>query len=191
MGVYNQSPMEKKVRDARRAAMNQQTGNAARETVARNTKTAGVKLSVAEERAAQKVLQARIKIDRGKTAARGAAIQKVQEKKAAAKRMAAATGNSQSKATAKPTPKATAKPTVKATPKSAVKPTPAPSPTSISQLKPYLRLKNPETGMMDDVRKGIFKGKSYDVDPVTKKITLNVKDTKSYIAGIKRDKASQ
>jgi len=88
-------------------------------------------------------------------------------------------------------PKATAKPAAKVTLKAAVKPTPAPSPTSISQLKPYLRLKNPETGMMDDVRKGIFKGKSYDVNPVTKKITLNVKDTKSYIAGIKRDKASQ
>jgi len=145
MGVYNKSPMDKKVSAARRAATNMKTGNAARETVDRNAKTAGVKLSVAEKRAAQKVLQARIKIDRGKTAARGAAIQKVQEKKAAAKRMAAATGNSQSKvtpkakpataskATAKPTTKATAKPTVKATPKSVVKP--APTPTSLSQLK--------------------------------------------------------
>jgi hypothetical protein len=46
-----------------------------------------------------------MKIDRGKTAARGAAIQKVQKKKAAAKRMAAATGNPQSKATPKATPK--------------------------------------------------------------------------------------
>jgi len=106
MGVYNQSPMDKKVSAARRAATNMKTGNAARETVDRNAKTAGVKLSVAEKRAAQKVLQARIKIDRGKTAARGAAIQKVQEKKAAAKRMAAATGNPQSKATPKATTKA-------------------------------------------------------------------------------------
>ena len=87
--------------------------------------------------------------------------------------------------------KATAKSAVKATAKSAVKPKPAPSPTAVSQLKPYLRVKNPETGMMSDVRKGIFNGKSYDVDPITKKITLNAKDTKSYIAGIKRDKASQ
>ena len=107
MGVYNQSPMDKKVSAARRAATNMKTGNAARETVDRNAKTAGVKLSVAEKRAAQKVLQARIKIDRGKTAARGAAIQKVQEKKAAAKRMAAATGNPQSKAASKPKPKVT------------------------------------------------------------------------------------
>ena len=96
--------LEDKVRKARRNASSMETGNAARETVDRNAKTAGVKLSVAEKRAAQKILQARMKIDRGKTAARGAAIQKVQEKKAAAKRMAAATGNSQAK------PKATKKP---------------------------------------------------------------------------------
>ncbi len=75
MGLYNNSSLDNKVRAARRAATNTKTGNAARETVDRNAKTAGVKLSVAEKRAAQKILQARMKIDRGKTAARGAAIQ--------------------------------------------------------------------------------------------------------------------
>jgi len=69
-----------------------------------------------------------------------------------------------------------------------LKPKPAPSPTAVSQLKPYLRFLNPETDRYDDIRKGIYKGKSYDVDPTTKKITLNVKDTKNYIDGLKRDK---
>jgi len=134
-----------KVRKARFNASKMETSIAANETVNRNAKTAKVRLTMAEERAATKTLKPRMQLDRSKTAARGAAIQKVQEKKAAAKRMAAATGNSQSKvttkakpataskATAKPTPKATAKPTVKATPKSVVKP--APTPTSLSQLK--------------------------------------------------------
>jgi len=59
-----------------------------------------------------------------------------------------------------------------------VKPKPAPSPTSVSQLNAYLRTANPETGRIEVVRKGTYKGKSYDVDPKTGKITLNVKDTK-------------
>ena len=85
--------LEDKVRKARNNATKIETGIAAEKTVSRNAKTAGVKLSMAEERAAKKVIQPRINLDRGKTAARGMAILKVQEKKAAAKRMAAATGN--------------------------------------------------------------------------------------------------
>ena len=82
-----------KVRKARRSATNLEASIAAGETVNRNAKTAGVRLSMAEERVAKKVLQPRIKIDRQRTAARGMAIEKVQEKKAAAKRAAAAIGN--------------------------------------------------------------------------------------------------
>ena len=86
--------LEDKVRKARRAATKSEASITAGETVNRNAKTAGVRLSMAEERAAAKVLKPRIKLDRGKTAARGMAILKVQEKKAAAKRAAAAIGNS-------------------------------------------------------------------------------------------------
>lgn len=93
MGFLSGSPMDEKVRKARINATNLETGIAASKTVDRNAKAAGVKLSMAEERAAKKVLQARMKIDRGKTAARAAGIQKIQEKKAAAKRAAAAVGN--------------------------------------------------------------------------------------------------
>jgi hypothetical protein len=96
--------LEDKVRKARRNASSMETGIAARETVSRNAKTAGVNLTMAEERKAKKFLEARMKIDRGKTAARAVGIKKMQDKKAAAKRMAAATGNSQAK------PKATKKP---------------------------------------------------------------------------------
>ena len=71
------------------------------------------------------------------------------------------------------------------------KPKPAPSPTAVSELNAYLRTANPETGRIDVVRKGTYRGKSYDVDPSTGKITLNAKDTKDYIAGMKRDKASR
>ena len=71
------------------------------------------------------------------------------------------------------------------------KPKPVPSPTAVSQLDAYLRTANPETGRIDVVRKGTYKGKSYDVNPSTGKITLNAKDTKDYIAGMKRDKASR
>jgi hypothetical protein len=85
--------LEDKVRKARRNATSMEASIAANETVSRNAKTAGVNLSMAEERKAAKVLKPRIKLDRGKTAARGMAILKTQEKKAAAKRIAAATGN--------------------------------------------------------------------------------------------------
>jgi hypothetical protein len=82
-----------KVRKARFNASSMETGIAANETVNRNAKTAGVRLSMAEERAAKKVLKPRMKLDRQRTAARGVAIEKMQEKKAAAKRAAAAIGN--------------------------------------------------------------------------------------------------
>ena len=93
MGYLSNSPINDKVRKARRNATNMEIGIAANQTVGRNAKAAGVNLSMAEERAAQKVLQSRMKIDRGKTAARAVGIEKMQEKKAAAKRAAAATGN--------------------------------------------------------------------------------------------------
>jgi hypothetical protein len=96
-----------KVRKARNNASSLETGIAASKTVDRNAKTAGVKLSMAEERAAKKVLQPRMKLDRERTAARGKAIEKMQEKKAAAKRAAAAIGYSETKK-AKPATKAKA-----------------------------------------------------------------------------------
>ena len=83
-----------KVRKARRSASSLETSIAANETVNRNAKTAGVRLSMAEERAAAKILRPRMSQDRKKTAARAVAIEKMQTKKAAAKRAAAAIGNS-------------------------------------------------------------------------------------------------
>lgn len=102
--------LDDKVRKARFNASKMETSIAAGETVNRNAKTAKVRLSMAEERAAKKVLQPRMAQDRKKTAARGVAIQKIQEKKAAAKRAAAAIGNSTT------TKKAAAKVTTKANP---------------------------------------------------------------------------
>ena len=82
-----------KVRKARNKATSLETGIAAYETVARNANTAKVRLSMAEERKAAKTLQPRMKLDRQKTAARAVGIEKMQTKKAAAKRAAAAIGN--------------------------------------------------------------------------------------------------
>jgi signal recognition particle subunit SEC65 len=100
-----------KVRAARRAATKLSVGNAADKTIQRNSETAGVKLSLGEKRTAREVLVPRIKVDRERTAARGMAIEKMQEKKAAAKRMAAAIGNAPAakKAAPKTTPKKTTK----------------------------------------------------------------------------------
>ena len=95
-----------KVRKARRNATSLETGVAAFKTVNRNAKAGNVRLSMAEERAAAKVLQPRMTLDRKKTAARGVAIEKMQTKKAAAKRAAAAVGNA-------PAKKAAIKPTAK------------------------------------------------------------------------------
>ncbi len=109
MGLYSNSPINDRVRKARRNASSLETSIAASKTVDRNAKAAGVNLSMAEERAAKKVLQARMKIDRGKTAARAVGIEKMQEKKAAAKRAAAATGNPDVKKKLNPGVKAAAK----------------------------------------------------------------------------------
>jgi hypothetical protein len=103
--------LEDKVRKARRNASSMETGIAARETVSRNAKTAGVNLTMAEERKAKKFLEARMKIDRGKTAARAVGIKKMQDKKAAARRAAAAVGNVPAKK--KPAAKKPAKKTTK------------------------------------------------------------------------------
>ena len=95
-----------KVRKARNQATSLETGIAAYQTAGRNAKAGKVRLSMAEERAAVKVLQPRITQDRKKTAARGVAIEKIQTKKAAAKRAATAVGNAPAK---KPAIKPTAK----------------------------------------------------------------------------------
>jgi hypothetical protein len=83
-----------KVRKARNKATNLETRIAANETVTRNADTAGVRLSMAEERKAVKTLKPRMALDRKKTAARAVGIEKREIKKAAAKRAAAAIGNS-------------------------------------------------------------------------------------------------
>jgi hypothetical protein len=85
--------LKDKVRKARNKATSLETGIAANETVSRNARTAGVTLSMAEERKAVKTLMPRMKLDRQKTAARAVAIEKREIKKAAAKRAAAAVGN--------------------------------------------------------------------------------------------------
>ena len=90
--------LEDKARKARIAA--KEAGSTARDTARRNASTAGIKLTMGEERKATKVLKDRIQIDRSKTAARATNIAKTQAKKTAAKRVATATGNSQSKAKA-------------------------------------------------------------------------------------------
>jgi hypothetical protein len=99
--------LRSKVSEAKNRAGNLATKIAAGDTVMRNAKAAGIEdLTTAEFKAARKVLQPRMRQDRKKTAARGEAIQKIQTKKAAAKRAAAAIGNS-------PAAKKTAKPAVK------------------------------------------------------------------------------
>ncbi len=100
-----------KVRKARNKASGMETRIAANETVSRNADTAKVRLSMAEERKAVKTLMPRMKLDRQKTAARAVAIEKREIKKAAAKRAAAAIGNSPAvkKAVAKKVAKAVVK----------------------------------------------------------------------------------
>ena len=82
-----------KVRKARSKASGMETGIAAYETASRNADAAKIRLSMAEERAAVKVLRPRMKQDRERTLARGVAIEKREAKKKAAERAAAATGN--------------------------------------------------------------------------------------------------
>jgi hypothetical protein len=95
-----------RARKAVRNASSVETGVATYETINRNAKAAGVKLTMAEERAAAKVLEPRIRLDRKKTAARAVNIEKMQAKKSAAKRAAAAIGNSPAAKKAAPKPAA-------------------------------------------------------------------------------------
>jgi hypothetical protein len=83
-----------KVRKVRRNASKMETSIAANKTVNRNAKAGKVRLSMAEERAAVKVLKPRMQLDRSKTAARAVGIEKREIKKAAVKRAAIAIGNS-------------------------------------------------------------------------------------------------
>ena len=82
-----------KAREVRRKARSASISTDANKTVNRNAKTAGIRLTMAEERAARKVLIPRIKLDRERTASRAAGIEKRVAKKTAAKRAAAAVGN--------------------------------------------------------------------------------------------------
>jgi hypothetical protein len=104
-----------RARKAIRNASSVETGVATYETINRNAKAAGVKLTMAEERAAAKVLEPRIRLDRKKTAARAVNIEKMQAKKTAAKRAAAAIGNTPAakKAAPKPAAKSRLKTTTK------------------------------------------------------------------------------
>lgn len=88
-----------KVRKARNKASGMEVGINASETVLRNADAAKLRLSMAEERAAAKVLRPRMKLDRQRTLARGVAIEKREAKKKAAERAAAATGNPTKKKT--------------------------------------------------------------------------------------------
>ena len=101
--------LEDKVRKARFNASNTEVSIAAGQTINRNAKAAGVRLSMAEERAAKKVLKPRMKLDRQRTASRAVGIEKRELKKAATKRAAAAIGNvpATKKAATKAMPKKT------------------------------------------------------------------------------------
>jgi hypothetical protein len=83
-----------KVAAAKVKARKDVTGYDAGDTVMRNAKTAKIDLTTKEYKAAKKVLEPRMALDRKKTAARAVAIEKREIKKAAAKRAAAAIGNS-------------------------------------------------------------------------------------------------
>jgi hypothetical protein len=95
-----------KVTAAKIKARKDVTGYDAGDTVMRNANTAKIDLTTKEFKAAKKVLEPRMALDRKKTAARAVAIEKREIKKAAAKRAAAAIGNS-------PAAKKTAKPATK------------------------------------------------------------------------------
>jgi len=140
---------------ARNAAAKSAVKYAAGDTVQRNAETAKVSLSSKEFEKARNILKPRMQLDRSRTAARGVAIEKMQEKKAAAKRAAAAIGNSTvtkkaaAKPMAKPATKAPAKTTTKAPAKAPVKKKVLVMPDKISPSKmtPAQKaryLKNPE-----------------------------------------------
>jgi len=108
--------LSEKARKAKNAATKDAAYYAAGDTVVRNAEAAGIKdLTTAEFKKARKTLQPRIRLDRQKTAARAAGIEKMQAKKTAAKRAAAAIGNTPAakKVAPKPVAKAKAKPATK------------------------------------------------------------------------------
>ena len=108
--------LSERARKAKNAATKDAAKYAAGDTVIRNAEAAGIKdLTTAEFKKARKTLQPRIRIDRQKTAARAAGIEKMQAKKTAAKRAAAAIGNTP--AAKKTAPKTAAKTRLKATTK--------------------------------------------------------------------------
>jgi hypothetical protein len=108
--------LSEKARKAKNAATKDAAKYAAGDTVIRNAEAAGIKdLTTAEFKKARKTLQPRIRVDRQKTAARAAGIEKMQAKKTAAKRAAAAIGNTP--ASKKTAPKPAAKTRLKATTK--------------------------------------------------------------------------
>jgi hypothetical protein len=86
--------LKDKVQKARFNASPGEVAIAAGQTVYRNARTAKVNLNMGEEEKAKKTLTPRMTQDRNKTLARGVAIEKREAKKAAAKRAAAAIGNS-------------------------------------------------------------------------------------------------
>jgi hypothetical protein len=90
---------------------------AAGDTVQRNAEAAGIKdLTSDEFKKARKIIQPRIRADRKRTEARAIGIERREAKKTAAKRAAAAIGNSpaakKATAKAKPAPKPATKKTV-------------------------------------------------------------------------------
>jgi len=108
--------LSERARKAKNAATKDAAKYAAGDTVIRNAEAAGIKdLSTAEFKKARKTIQPRIRLDRQKTAARAAGIEKMQAKKTAAKRAAAAIGNVP--AAKKATPKPAAKTRLKASTK--------------------------------------------------------------------------
>jgi hypothetical protein len=74
-----------------------------------NAKAAGKKLTPSEENRAAKIMQTRRQNDRDRTAARGANIEKMQAKKATAKRMVAAVAGAPASKKATPKQAANAK----------------------------------------------------------------------------------
>ena len=75
-------------------ARKDRTKSAAGATVRKNVEAAGIKnLTDDEFKKARSILQPRMRLDRKKTAARAVGIEKMQAKKAAVKRAAAAIGN--------------------------------------------------------------------------------------------------
>ena len=84
--------LKDKARKARYKASNSEVSIAASETVNRNAKAAKVNLSLAEERAAKKIIAPRMDAERERTASRAEFIAKREAEKAKQERISAATG---------------------------------------------------------------------------------------------------